>query len=172
MEKVSELTSHSSEKWDIHMMKIAKLCSEMSKDPSTKVGSVIMGPNKRILSTGYNGFPADVPDYKEWYTNREMKYKLIIHAEVNALKQLKTVEPGSTLYVYPVMPCIDCYRKIHEKGISRIVSLNHDKKHQEDNCTVCDPTKECVSERWESSLNESQKEMSKNKCEMIFIKIK
>ena len=53
IKETSNILKHSKNDWDIHMLKIAKLCSQMSKDPSTRVGSVIMGPNKRIISTRF-----------------------------------------------------------------------------------------------------------------------
>ena len=56
------IIKHTKYDWDKHFMKIALLCSEMSKDPSTKVGAVIKGIDKSVVSTGYNGLPNDIDD--------------------------------------------------------------------------------------------------------------
>jgi dCMP deaminase len=167
MEKANNEIKHGTIKWDIHMMKIAKLCSEMSKDPSTKVGAVVMGPDKRILATGYNGFPSGVPDYDEWYNNREMKYKLVVHAEMNALQYLKNIPEGSSLFVYPLLPCESCYKEIDKKGIKRIITIDHDKKK----CSVCPKEKECSATRWEESWKNSKREMDKNGCKVLYIQL-
>jgi len=60
--------------------------AQWSKDPSTKVGAVIIDPrNKRIISTGFNGFPVGVENTTDRLGTREIKYKMVVHAETNAL---------------------------------------------------------------------------------------
>ena len=140
---------HSRRKWDIHMLKIAKLCSEMSKDPSTKVGAVIASKDNKIIATGYNGFPKDVPDYKDWYDNRIIKYNLILHAEENAISNRNTLDigPSSTIYVYPLRTCLKCYTLLKKYNINRFVSVEH--KHVDDRCLVCNKDiNECATNRW------------------------
>ena len=154
---------HTDEKWDIHILKIAKLCSEMSKDPSTKVGAVIKAPNKTIISTGYNGFPSDVEDKEDWYKDREIKYKLIVHAEMNTLKHAKQIPEGSTLYIYPLLPCYECAKEIVKTGIKKVVTLSH-----QDVCSICDPEKECAKERWKESWKKSTEFMQKNGINIIY----
>ena len=99
---------HTQEDWDRHFMKMASVVSEMSKDPSTKVGAVIV-KDKVIYGTGYNGFPKNVPDFKEYLEDRKIKYSKIIHAEHNAIKNAIEVPERSTVYVYPFMPCRKCF---------------------------------------------------------------
>ena len=41
---------------------LAKHIGSWSKDPSTKVGAVIVDDKNRIVSVGYNGFPRGVED--------------------------------------------------------------------------------------------------------------
>ena len=48
--------------WDEYFMGIAILSGERSKDPNTQVGACIVGPDNRILSVGYNGFPNGCSD--------------------------------------------------------------------------------------------------------------
>lgn len=51
-----------SKSFDEYFIRMAMLVSEKSKDPSTKVGCVIVGPDNEIRSTGFNGFPRGVDE--------------------------------------------------------------------------------------------------------------
>ena len=111
-------------KWDTRFMRLAREVSTWSKDPSSKIGAVIVNDRRRILATGYNGFPEGIDDNEERLNNREEKYPRIIHAEMNALlnalKNGVSVE-GATLYVYGLPVCPDCTKSIIQAGIRRIV---------------------------------------------------
>ena len=48
--------------WDSRFLRIAQEVSTWSKDPSTKVGAVIVDNRNRVVSMGYNGFPQRVAD--------------------------------------------------------------------------------------------------------------
>lgn len=109
--------------WDKKFLDEAKLNASWSKDPSTGVGAVIVRPNNKVASQGYNGFPAKISDNPEWLEDRAIKYKVTIHAELNAI--LSSVEDleGYTIYVYPFAPCENCALSIIQKGITRVVTL-------------------------------------------------
>jgi dCMP deaminase len=115
-------------KWDIRFLRQSEEISKWSKDTSTKVGAAIVNKNKVIIGTGYNGFPRNVQDLEERYNDRELKYKLVVHAEVNACLQALAagVDDFSTLYVYPTLmnpPCCpECTKIIIQTGIKRIVA--------------------------------------------------
>lgn len=115
-------------KWDVRFLKLAEFYASFSKDPSTKVGAVIIDPKTHIeLGSGYNGFPRGVCDYPERYADRETKYKFVVHAEVNACintngnGNLK----GGTLYIYPTLSipavCSECAKIVIQCGIKRVV---------------------------------------------------
>ena len=53
-----------SDKWHKRFMEVAELVSTWSKDPSTKVGAIVVGPDREIRSTGYNGLVRGVDDNK------------------------------------------------------------------------------------------------------------
>ena len=74
-----------STKWDDRFLVLAKLIGSWSKDPSTQVGAVIVDNKNRIVSVGYNGFPRGVEDSEKRLCNRQEKYDIIVHAEVNAI---------------------------------------------------------------------------------------
>jgi dCMP deaminase len=111
------------EKWLRRFMNIAKEVSTWSKDPSTRIGAVIVNDNRRILATGYNGFPEGVAD-DERLNSKETKYPLVIHGEansiLNALKNGVSVN-GATLVVYGLPICGDCAKMIAQSGIKRVV---------------------------------------------------
>jgi len=109
--------------WDIRFLKLAREISTWSKDPSTKVGAVITDNNKRIISMGFNGFSVGVNDDEERYNNRELKYKLVQHAESNAIIFAKRDLHDHSIYVYPMFPCIRCTGMIIQSGISKIISI-------------------------------------------------
>lgn len=52
----------SQQNWDKYFIEMAMHVASKSKDPSTKVGCVIVGPDNEIRSTGYNGFPRGVTE--------------------------------------------------------------------------------------------------------------
>ena len=112
-----------SAKWDIRFLELATHISEWSKDPSTKVGCVVVGPDREIRSTGFNGFPRGIQDSDERLTNRDLKYPLICHAEENAIMHAARIGlalKGCTAYVtWP--PCTRCARSLIQAGVSEVV---------------------------------------------------
>ena len=103
---------------------MAKLVSTWSKDPSTKVGAVIVDSSHRLISVGYNGFPQHITD-NERLLDREKKYDIIVHAEVNAILFANKKVNGCTLYTWPFQPCPRCAGLIIQSGISRVVSVRN-----------------------------------------------
>lgn len=129
--------------WDKRFLEMAALVGSWSKDPSTKVGAVLV-KDKRILSTGYNGLPTKIGDDPQILNDRSEKYRHIIHAEENALLYCSIHGVSSvdtTLYVSPLPPCAGCMRLIIQAGVTRIVCPKPSKEHEE---------------RWGNSLNLSR----------------
>lgn len=117
-------------KWDRYFLKLAEQASTKSKDPSTKVGAIITDRFNTVVATGYNGFPRGVVDSKERYENRELKYKLVVHAELNACLIAGKEARGGTIYVTPTLmvpnACPECCKAIIQSGIKRVVGWNSD----------------------------------------------
>lgn len=109
-------------KWDLRFLEQARFTSGWSKDPSTKVGAVIVAPNRSIVSVGYNGFPQNMPDSPELYANREEKYSRIVHGEMNAAIWAQSSLVGCTLYTYPFAPCDRCFVHMLQLGLKRFVA--------------------------------------------------
>jgi dCMP deaminase len=108
-------------KWDKRFIELAAHVATWSKDPSTKCGSLV-AKDKRIVSLGFNGFPAGVNDDEDRYNDRELKLQLILHAESNALLFAKEPLDGCTIYVWPFPPCCRCAAQIIQSGIRRVVA--------------------------------------------------
>ena len=109
------------EKWDRRFLELAESVSSWSLDPSTKVGAVIATNDNRILSLGYNGFPKGVEDTNKRYQNRDVKLKLVCHAERNALDSAHFDVEGATLYS-TLFTCNECAKSIIQRGIARVVA--------------------------------------------------
>jgi dCMP deaminase len=109
-------------RWHKRFLSLCKLISTWSKDPSTKVGACIVDDKQRIISLAYNGFARNVQDTEERMNNRDIKYELTLHAEVNALLFAKQDLNKCTLYNYPLLPCIRCTVQIVQSGITTVVS--------------------------------------------------
>lgn len=122
-----------SEKKDRHWLGMCVKASEQSKDPSTRVGSFILGPDYEVRSSGYNGFPRGIKDDHR-LQDRETKLNLVVHAELNALlaaARVGTPLKGCTLFlaatdqsgeVWGGPPCTRCSVHIIQSGIDEIVS--------------------------------------------------
>lgn len=115
--------------WDRKYLQAAKFFAGWSKDPSTKVGCIIVGDSNEMRSMGFNGPPRGVDDNVEARWARPAKYAWCAHAEENAI--LNAARMGislmaATAYVasFPdkLTPCDRCARAIIQSGICRVVT--------------------------------------------------
>ena len=109
--------------WDTLFMSMAYLVAEKSKDRSTHVGAVIVGPNNEVRSVGYNSFPRRVNDDVEARQERPEKYSWFAHAETNsianaALAGIRT--EGCRMYTNGI-PCDNCANMILNAGIAEVI---------------------------------------------------
>jgi dCMP deaminase len=113
-------------KWDNAYIEMAQwVAQKFSKDRSTKMGCVIVGPGLEVRSIGYNGFPRGVNDNIEARHARPAKYLWTEHAERNAIYNAArghTELDGCTAYV-PWFPCMDCARGLVQSGITTVVAF-------------------------------------------------
>ena len=141
--------------WDIWFLKQAKNWSEKSKDPSTKIGAIIADPFKRLVSASYNGFARQVRDLDERLEDRETKYQMTIHGELNAILFANRDLHGCTIYTYPFQPCSPCAACIIQVGITRVVSL---------------PASMEVLERWGDSFELANRQFGEAEVVMEYVK--
>jgi len=108
-----------SSEWDKRFLRLELEVASWSKDPSTKVGAIIVRPDRRIVSTGYNGFPRNVDDAPELIADRAVKYKRTVHAELNAILQAREPLDNTELYcTFP--PCASCAGAIVQAGVKHV----------------------------------------------------
>lgn len=141
-----------SKKWDRHFINLAIENAKMSKDPSTKVGAVIVGPDREIRSMGYNGFPRGIADTPERLNDRDTKLQLVVHGEMNAVLNAARIgvsTKGCTMYlaatdqsglIWGGAPCLRCTVEIIQAGITEIVA----------------PPLKNTPSRWHESVKQSQ----------------
>jgi len=109
--------------WHSYYLAVCRSLAQRSKDPSTQIGCVIVGPAHEIRSTGYNSFPRGIHDTVPERLERPEKYLWIEHAERNAIynaARAGTPLQDCTIYV-EVTPCMDCARAIVQAGIARVI---------------------------------------------------
>ncbi|MBU2612508.1 MAG: CMP deaminase [Nanoarchaeota archaeon] len=118
--------------WDDYFMSMAYLAAMKSKDESTHIGAVVVGPNNEIKTTGYNSFVRGLNDNIKARQEKPEKYYWFEHAERNAIYNatlIGTSLKGCKIYTNGI-PCMDCARGIIQAGITEVII---DKKWDEKN---------------------------------------
>lgn len=111
-------------------LKLAKYNADLfSKDPHTKVGSIILSSDfSRILSTGINGFPRKLNDNipERWDKLKKLNY--VSHSESNAVANAaRTGTPlDGSIIVVTKFPCSTCTKLLIQAGIKKIYTVKPD----------------------------------------------
>lgn len=110
--------------WPLYFFKQANLVAWKSKDPSSKVGTVVVRDH-RVISSGYNAFCIGVKDLPERYNDRPTKYRLVAHSEFNAciIASRFGISLMDTELYTQSLPCDGCTKAIIQAGISKIHTL-------------------------------------------------
>ena len=129
--------------WDQYFINLCYEIAKKSKDPSTKVGCVLVYPDNGICSTGFNGFARGVKEVgdgdgfkkivdpeclshtraKERWEDRSLKYPLVCHSEFNAVLNAARhghITQGCKIYV-PWHPCSVCANAIVQAGVVEVI---------------------------------------------------
>ncbi len=118
-------TNSNDDKWNHRFLRLAQTVSGYSKDPSTKVGAVIVDEDDNVRTIGYNGFPRGVKDTDKRLEDRTLKYPLTVHAELNAICTCARVgvpTKGATM-VCTHFPCAPCAGAIVQAGFKDVIVL-------------------------------------------------
>ena len=135
------MTLMRNKKWDERYLNLAEHIAQWSKDPSSKIGAVIIGDKGQVLSQGYNGFPRGFDDSDHLYADREFKLDHVIHAEMNCIYNASFSGislDGATLYVHGLPICHQCSLGVIQVGIKRVIMKSRD------------------SERWRTSFEKTK----------------
>lgn len=107
---------------DLVFLEMAISAAKRSPDGQTKHGCVIVNPEYRVLSTGYNGYPRRI-NYSDLPNTRPEKYPWFLHAERNALAWCEKRPIGCSAYVTGE-PCNDCLFALWQHGINKVVYID------------------------------------------------
>lgn len=109
--------------WDEYFYAMAELVKTRYRD-DCQVGAVVVGEDRVVISTGYNGLPRHVSDLEK-RLGKEEKLRWTVHAEANAIcnaARVGTSTKGCTIYATK-FPCSTCSGLIVQAGIRRLVTL-------------------------------------------------
>lgn len=108
--------------WDQYFLSIAETVAQKSKDPSTKVGALLLSPEGSIIMTAFNGIPAGVDDLPERY-ERPAKYEWIQHSESNliAFAARHGIRTKGCTVVATHHPCVTCSKLLVQAGIKEVI---------------------------------------------------
>lgn len=109
--------------WDDMFMSMVYLVASRSKDESTHIGAVIVGPDNEVRSVGYNSFVRGINDCLPERQERPEKYMWFEHAERNSIYNAALVgisTKGCVMYTNGI-PCMDCARAVVQAGIKEVV---------------------------------------------------
>ena len=146
--------------WNDYFFNLCEVVSQKSKDPSTKVGAVIVNSGNSVISTGYNGFPIGVDDHDMSRYERPEKYIWTCHAEENAIAfaaRNGISTNGATLYCNRLPCCARCTRLTLQAGIKKFIIL-------------CDSSNETL-ERWKEENEIGNKMINESRALMSIYRI-
>lgn len=143
--------------WNERFMTLAEHISTWSKDPSRKIGAVIVDKNNRVISTGFNGFARGIKDTSTRLNDKETKRALMLHAEENAILYAKQDLTDCKIYIAGYCCCIHCASLIIQSGIKEVYYKNTDKN-------------KTVSEFWKENFKLSTKLLKEAKVKLKEIK--
>lgn len=105
--------------------KLAKFQANLfSKDPSTKVGALVLAPSSlAVLTRGYNGLPRGCDDFREDRLQRPEKYNWFEHAERNAIYNAARPYLKHALALLTDAPNMDCARGLASVGVSSVIAM-------------------------------------------------
>lgn len=107
--------------WDEWLYGFAEHAAKKSKD-STKVGAVLVGPERDVRLCAYNGPPMGVRDVSDRF-KRPQKYLFASHAEQNlvAFAAREGIRTKGCTVVTTHMPCSSCARSLIQAGVCEVV---------------------------------------------------
>ncbi len=106
--------------WAQRFFELAHVVAGWSKDPECKVGAVLVSPDKRQASWGFNGFPASIEDTDVRLMTSDLKLEYMVHAELNAILNARRDVSGWWMFVTQ-HPCQNCAKAIIQAGIEVVV---------------------------------------------------
>jgi dCMP deaminase len=119
---------------DYKLMRMAMAVARVwSKDPSTKVGCIASGESPSDVAWGYNGFPPGISDTAERLNDRQVKLKLVRHAEPNALSNARFPVVAMHVNRHPCSRCaIDILAHRTVRRVVYLESADYESRYYDD----------------------------------------
>ena len=107
--------------WNTYFLCLAYLTATRATCDRKHVGAVVVSPEHRVVSMGYNGAPAGMSDCDsighELFDGHCIRS---LHSESNAIDYAGRSAAGCTLFV-TVVPCYDCAKRIVNAQIKHVI---------------------------------------------------
>jgi dCMP deaminase len=110
--------------WNTRYLDLARTVSSWSKDPSKKIGAIAVGAKGQVLAQGYNGFPRGISHSSKRLKDRDLKYKYVVHAEMNLIYNASyngVSLDDSTVYVTGLPVCSECAKGLIQVGVRQVI---------------------------------------------------
>ncbi len=105
--------------WSKYALNIAFTARARSEDPYKKVGACALDYDNRVLGVGYNGLASGKDAKPDFWEDRDVRRKFMIHAEANCLSLFKAGE--CRLLAVTLLPCSACATMIAAYKIPKVV---------------------------------------------------
>jgi len=119
------------QKWINRFQELSEHIAGWSKDPNRKVGCVIVDEANHILATGYNGFPKDIEDDEKSLYDQDLKRKMMVHAERNAVDRMEFAlfKPKEINLFCTTFPCDLCAKRLAKSNVTCVYAPQPNLEH-------------------------------------------
>lgn len=111
------------------LMLRAYIVATKSPDPSSQNGAILYCPDEEdIVAEACNTFPNGIIHTDERWNTRDLKYKLVDHAEASVLltafrnRVFQKCNPANVWLVCPWAACCSCAKHIIGFGVKRVIT--------------------------------------------------
>jgi len=103
-------------------MNMAREIAKLSPDAETKVGSIMLSKEGRVIASSFNGFLRGAPDHLLPNT-RPGKYEYMQHSERNMIYNCdyNGISTRDTSIICTLSPCVDCVRAVFQSGVTSVI---------------------------------------------------
>jgi dCMP deaminase len=105
--------------WGAYAINLAKTAASRSEDSYRQVGACALNKEHMVLAVGYNGLASGTDAPPNFWDDRDVRRKFMIHAETNCLSLCKKGEVD--LLAITHLPCSSCATMISAYGIPKVV---------------------------------------------------
>lgn len=105
--------------WEEYALQLAEVAAGRSEDAFRKVGAVALDASHRVIGVAYNGLQSGKNVDHEFWKDRDVRRKFMIHAEQNLLSLIRRGE--CKILACTLLPCTACANAIAAHNIPKVV---------------------------------------------------